>query len=117
LRIRETSFGKDHPNTANTQMHLARCRLKLGDTKSAESLARLALATQESRLSAGHPEIAATQTLLARILVAREAYEEAETLFLAGLESLQARWFESSVACYPQSFMSLRLTPKHENGV
>lgn len=79
LALRNERYGRAHPNTASTMVHLASVLRRSGDYSSAEETFREALAIQEETLGPDHPDVAPTRSLLGGVLMAKGQLEEAES--------------------------------------
>jgi tetratricopeptide (TPR) repeat protein len=82
LRIREASYGPDHPEVATTLHNLAWTLRKLGRPAQAQPLAERALRIREASYGPDHPWVATTLYNLARTL--RELGRPAQAQPLAG---------------------------------
>ena len=85
LSTRESLFGPEHPDVANTLTQLARLYRSQGRYAQAERSCRRTLAIREQVLGPEHPDTADTLDHLAQLVYVQARYTEAETLFQRAL--------------------------------
>jgi len=90
LDMRRELLDPDHPEIASSLASLGRLHLKGGEPAAAEPLVRNALAIREAKLDSTSVEVANARGLLGWALSDLDRLDEAESLLVASLTSLDA---------------------------
>jgi CHAT domain-containing protein len=85
LAIRETTFGPNHPDVAQSLNNLAGLLSSLGQYAAAEPLYRRSLAIRETTFGPNHPDVAQSLNNLAGLLRPLGQYAAAEPLYRRSL--------------------------------
>ncbi len=89
LKIRQSVFGHDHPQTAHSLEDLAALAHRRGDPAAAEQLCTQALAIRLQKLGPYHPDIARNFQALAVLALDQGKSDEAEQLYREALAIYQ----------------------------
>jgi tetratricopeptide (TPR) repeat protein len=87
LTVAGKQFGNDYPEIADWYMWMGEEQATQGDVAGAEESYRAALHIRSGKLPAGHEKLAASQLAVARILITRGRFAEAEHLLLDAYKS------------------------------
>ncbi len=89
LEIRERVLPEAHPDVAGSLFVLGLIEVSRGDAAAAEPALRRAMEIWQKRVAPGHSKLVRVQCELGRCLVDLQDYQEAESMLLGALESLE----------------------------